>query len=270
MESSNRVGPYRLEELLGEGGLGRVYRARHEVDGRSVAVKVLKAERAAYAQRFARELRAARDVTHRHLVEVLDSGEVDGRPFLVSRYVDGPSLDRRLEKGGPLPVGEALSLTAQVATGLDALHRASIVHRDVKPSNILLDPERGAVLTDFGLAKREDYTALTTEGQLVGTIGYIAPEAFTEEEPGSAADIYGLGCVVFECLAGHPPFSGRSALEMSFAHLHDEPPDPCAGRLDAPPDLGRFALTALAKDPRRRPPTAVAYANLLLASARES
>ena len=150
---------------------------------------------------------------------------------------------------------------AEIASALDALHAAGLVHRDVKPSNILLDEERGALLTDFGLAKRRDYSMLTAPGQMLGTLDYIAPEMLRGEEPGPSADLYALGCVVFECLAGKPPFGGLSMFEVGMAHLGDVPPDPCAERGDAPPDAqrGRAARArqgarASARPPRRPMP----------------
>ena len=142
------------------------------------------------------------------------------------------------------------------------------MHRDVKPSNILLDAERGALLTDFGLAKSRDYSMLTAPGQMLGTLDYIAPEMLRGSEPGPSADLYALGCVVYECLAGTPPFGGRSMFEVGMAHLGDVPADPCAERDDAPPELSERALAALAKHPADRPPTATAYADMLIAATR--
>ena len=157
---------------------------------------------------------------------------------------------------------------AEIASALDALHAAELVHRDVKPSNILLDDERGALLTDFGLAKRRDYSMLTAPGQMLGTLDYIAPELLRGDEPGPSADLYALGCVVFECLAGEPPFGGRSMFEVAMAHLGDPPADPCAGRADAPPGFGEIALRALAKEPADRPASATVYAEMLIGAAR--
>ena len=265
------LGPYRLEAELGEGGMGRVFRARRDPDGAVVALKVLKGALAgedAHARRFLREARAAREVAHRHLVELLDAGEADGRAYIAMRYVAGRSLGDRIQEEGPLPVADAVRIVAEVAAGLDALHAAGLVHRDVKPSNILLDDERGAMLTDFGLAKRRDYSALTRPGQMLGTLDYIAPEILRGEDPGPAADRYALGCVAFECLAGQPPFGGRSVFALGLAHLEDDPPDPVAGRDDAPAELGPLVLQALAKEPEARPVTATAYARMLIVASR--
>jgi serine/threonine protein kinase len=140
------------------------------------------------------------------------------------------------------------------------------VHRDVKASNVLLDQDGSAALTDFGLAKRDDWSRLTKMGQVMGTVDYIAPELLRGEKATPASDLYALGCVAYEMLAGHPPFEG-GMFEVGMAHLEKEPADPAAGRPDVPPGLGRAVLLALAKDPQRRPPTATAFANLVSAAA---
>src|SRR5215210_4766296 len=270
LQPGDAFGEYVIDEPLGQGGMGIVFRAIRD-DGAVVALKVLKPglvkdEKA--ARRFAREARAADEVRHPHLIDVVDSGVVDGAGYLAMRYVAGRSLDDRIREQGPLPVEDTARLVAEIGSALDALHATGLVHRDVKPSNILLDAERGALLTDFGLAKRRDYSMLTAPGQMLGTLDYIAPELLKGDEPGPSADLYALGCVVFECLAGEPPFGGRSMFEVGMAHLGDTPPDPCEQREDAPPELSQVALAALAKQPEDRPPTATAYAEMLLAVAR--
>jgi serine/threonine protein kinase len=270
LQPGDAFGDYIVDEPLGEGGMGVVFRAIRE-DGAVVALKVLKPALVAdekAARRFAREARAADEVQHPHLIDVIDSGVVDGTGFLAMRFVAGRSLDDRIREHGPLPVEETAQIVAEIGSALDALHAVGLVHRDVKPSNILLDAERGALLTDFGLAKRRDYSMLTAPGQMLGTLDYIAPEMLKGSEPGPSADLYALGCVVFECLAGQPPFGGRSMFEVGMAHLGDAPPDPCAGRSDAPPELSQRVLAALAKEPGERPPSATAYAEMLLAAAR--
>ena len=270
LEPGDAFGEYVIDGQLGEGGMGVVFRAIRE-DGAVVALKVIKPGLVAdekTARRFAREARAASEVDHRHLIDLLDAGEVDGIGYLAMRYVAGKSLDDRIQAGGPLPIEDTTRIVAEIASALDALHAAGLVHRDVKPSNILLDVERGALLTDFGLAKRRDYSMLTAPGQMLGTLDYIAPEMLRGEEPGPSADLYALGCVVFECLAGEPPFGGKSMFEVGMAHLGDQPPDPCAGRLDAPPALSETALRALAKEPSARPPSATVYAEMLIGAAR--
>jgi serine/threonine-protein kinase len=270
LQPGDAFGEYVIDDQLGEGGMGIVFRAIRE-DGAVVALKVIKPGLVAdekTARRFAREARAAAEVDHPHLIEVVDAGDVDGTSFLAMHYVPGKSLDDRIRDHGPLPVDDTTRIATEIASALDALHAAELVHRDVKPSNILLDAERGALLTDFGLAKRRDYSMLTAPGQMLGTLDYIAPEMLRGEEPGPSADLYALGCVVFECLAGAPPFGGRSMFEVGMAHLGDVPADPCAGREDAPPMLSEATLRALAKEPRERPASATVYAEMLIEAAR--
>jgi serine/threonine-protein kinase len=270
LQPGDSFGDYLIDEPLGEGGMGIVFRAIRE-DGAVVALKVLKPLLVAdehATRRFAREARAAGAVAHPHLIDVIEAGDVDGTAFLAMRYVAGRSLDDRLAEHGPLPIADTVRLAAEVGGALDALGAAGFVHRDVKPSNILLDAQRGALLTDFGLVKRSDSTMLTSPGQMLGTLDYIAPELLRGAEPGPGSDLYALGCVVFECLAGTPPFGARSVFEVGMAHLGDRPPDPCHGRDDAPAALSRAVLAALAKRPEERPPSATAYAQLLNEAAR--
>jgi serine/threonine protein kinase len=266
------VGPYRIEALLGEGGMGQVFRATDEQTGASVALKLLKPEFASdegLIRRLLREARAARTVEHRHLVGLLDAGEADGRHYLALELVRGVSVADRIDAEGPLPLGDVVRIAADVAAGLDALHRAGIVHRDVKPSNVLLDAEAGgaARLTDFGLAKGHDYSALTLPGQMVGTMDYLAPELIRGEEPSSASDVYAFGCLVYACVAGRPPFAGRGLLAVGAGHLDEEPPDPCAARSDVPDGFGEAVGFALRKAPADRPSTATAFARLIAVGA---
>jgi serine/threonine-protein kinase len=266
LEAGRRIGAYRLEEQLGEGGMGVVFRAVREPEGGEVALKVLRAELAndeTFRQRFAHEARAAVEVRHKHLVPILEAGEAEGRPYLVVVYVPGPTLEQRLAKAPPMPIDQVVRVVAHVASGLDALHAAGIVHRDVKPSNVIIDPSGAAKLTDFGLAKGRAYTVLTKPGMVMGTLDYLAPEVLRGGDATSASDLYALGCLAYECTAGRTPFSDTSMFELASAHLNIEPPDPCANRSDAPEGLSWAILQALAKEPENRPPTATAYAHLL-------
>ena len=260
------LGPYRLQELLGEGGMGVVFRAIREPEGETVALKVLRLELSeddVYRRRFVHEARSASAVRHPHLVPILDAGEQGDRPYLAVAYVRGRTLDDRIRSEGPLPVDDLLRLAGEIASALDALHEAGIVHRDVKASNVLLRAEdEAALLTDFGLATGRAYTVLTKQGQVLGTIDYLAPELIRGDPASGASDLYAFGCMLFECAAGRPPFGGRSALQVGLAHLDEQPPDPAAERTEVA-QLGAVLLTALEKDPAARPRSATEYAQAL-------
>ena len=266
VEPGEKVGPYRIEDVLGEGAVGIVYRAVRDRDHATVALKVLKDRLSGdetFRRRFVHEARAAQHVQHDHLVPVLDAGEAGGRSYLVTAFVAGRTLAQRLEDHGPLPLDDLLQLVAEVGTALDALHREGLIHRDVKPSNVMLDEAGSAAITDFGLAKGPAYTVLTKPGQVMGTLDYLAPELIRGESATASSDVYALGCVVYECLTGVPPFGGKSLFEVGAAHLNEPPPDPAETREDVSPSLSWAALKALEKDPAQRPPTATAYASLL-------
>ena len=260
LQPGDELGPYRLEALLGEGGMGIVFRARGD-DGSEVALKVLKLELGGdlmFQHRFKQEARAAAEVSDPNLLPIIETGEADGRHYLASAYAPGGSLTDRLASGALAPA-EAVSVACGVAAGLDALHAAGVVHRDVKPSNVLFGADGTPMLTDFGLAKGRAYTVLTRPGQVLGTLDYLAPELIRGEPATPASDIYALGCVAYECVAGRAPFSDRSVFEVGLAHL-EETPDPPAP--DAP-DLCAAVLAALEKDADSRPASAGAYAELL-------
>jgi len=262
------LGPFQLERLLGEGATGRVYLATR-TDGHQVALKVLRRDLSAnptFASRFAHEARAAATVEGRHLVPILDTGAADGWSYLAARFIPGGSLADRLV-AGPLSVGESVRVARHVGAGLDALHAVGLVHRDVKPSNVLLAEDGTALLTDFGLAKGPAYTALTMPGQLMGTVDYLAPELIRGGQATAASDLYALGCLVHECLAGVPPFAGSGVLGLARAHLEQPPPDLATLRDGLPTALPAAVRVALEKDPARRPPTALAYATMLRVAA---
>jgi serine/threonine protein kinase len=266
VEPGGRVGPYRLQEQLGEGAVGLVFHAVREPDGLEVALKVLRPELSGdqtFRHRFVHEARAASEVHHKHLVTIIEAGEVDGRSYLAVEFVRGRTLQRRLEDEGPLPIPEVVRIVAQIAAGLDALHRAEIIHRDVKPSNVMLDAHEEAALTDFGLAKGRAYTVLTKPGQVMGTLDYLAPEILRGADATPASDVYALGCLAYECIAGRAPFADKSLFELAAAHLNLDPLDPSAERDDAPAGLSWGVTRALAKEPAQRPPTATAYAHML-------
>jgi serine/threonine protein kinase len=266
LEPGHRLGAYRLEERLGEGAVGVVFRAIKEPEGEEVALKVLRAELSAdetFRRRFVHEARAAGEVRHKHLVPITDAGEAEGRPYLAVAFVRGQTLEARLASDGPMTLEDVVRVVAHVASGLDALHAGGIVHRDVKPSNVIIDETGSANLTDFGLAKGRAYTVLTKPGMVMGTLDYLAPELLRGSEATAASDIYALGCLAYECTAGRAPFADTSLFDLASAHLNVEPTDPCANRPDAPEGLSWAILQALAKDPEGRPPTATAYAHLI-------
>lgn len=261
------LGGYRLEERLGEGGMGVVFRAVREADGELVAVKVLRedlGEDEVYVRRFEREGRSGSGVDHPHLVSVLDNGVDGGRRYLVTRFVEGASLEEVLGQG-VFSGGGVVRLASGIGSALDALHRIGFVHRDVKPSNIMVDTNGRSLLTDFGVARGEGDTALTAAGRVVGTVDYLAPEVIRGEPATPASDVYALGCVVYECLAGAPPFAELDFNETCLAHLETEPQDLRERRPDVPEPLLWAAMRALIKDPAARPGTGAAYARLLRA-----
>jgi len=272
LQPGDTLGPYRLEEVLGEGGMGLVFKARRDGDDHPIALKVLKRQLSGdliYQQRFVHEARAAAEVRDPHLVAILESAEWDGRHCLASDYVDGGSLTDRIASDGPLPLADAVRVITEVGSGLDALHAAGVMHRDIKPSNVLFDSAGTALLTDFGLAKGRAYTVLTRPGQVMGTLDYLAPELIRGKPATEATDIYALGCVAFECVAGRAPFADKSAFQVGLAHLEEPPPDPCAERPELPAGLSAAILTALEKEPEQRPATASAYASLLRTASEE-
>jgi serine/threonine protein kinase len=183
--------------------------------------------------------------------------------YLAMPFSTGGSLAAKLRARGRLELDETVMLAAELGRGLDLLHRRGILHRDVKPSNILLADDGAAALADFGLARTGESTRLTEEGQVVGTPHYLAPELIEGRDATPASDVYALGCVLHECLSGAPPFAGRGLAEIGYAHLVEPPPDATALRPELPRDVGVAVAGALAKDPAERPPTGTALARLL-------
>jgi serine/threonine protein kinase len=260
------VGHYRVESLLGIGGMGMVYEAT-ATDGTRVALKVVKevyAQDETFRRRFSREARIAQTVTNPHVVAVLDTGEHGGIPYLAERFVEGESLEQKLQREGHLDLPTIVRMCAEVADGLQALWTAGIVHRDVKPGNILLDLGGTAHITDFGLAKDSQGSVLTMPGQALGSMDYMAPEQIRGEQVTAATDVYALGCVVFECVQGQPPFADRPGMRVLWAHVQDEPADPVG---DIPPAFIQALKTALRKLPADRPSGAVEYARSLAQAA---
>ncbi len=265
----SQIGDYNVDDLLGEGGMGKVYTATGP-DGGKVALKLVKDDYArdeTFRRRFYREARIAQTVKHPNVVPVLETGEVDGLPYMAQRFIDGMSLDDKLKRDGTLDAQTAVQVCTDVAAGLEALWAAGMVHRDVKPANILLDEEGRAYITDFGLAKDTQGSLLTLPGQALGSMDYMAPEQIRGEPVSAATDIYALGCVMYECMCGRPPFAEVQGMRILWAHLQDPPPDPRTARPDMSDEFVRVLLSALEKDSANRPQTAGEYARMLAAAA---
>jgi serine/threonine protein kinase len=258
---------YRVERVLGRGGMGAVFLATHKKLGRPVALKVpfLDGPGAhATSLRFLREAQAAASVSHPNICPVYEVGECDGQPYLVMAYIEGEPLSRRIVPGRPFPADAAVAIVRKIAFALAETHGKGIVHRDLKPANILIDARGEPVLTDFGLARREDVTRLTQEGELLGTPAYMPPEQLTGhvDEMGPACDIYSLGVVLYELLTGETPFHG-DLLQIASQIALDEPVPPSRRRADLDPALDAVILRALAKHPADRWPSMRALADAL-------
>jgi serine/threonine-protein kinase len=270
-----RIAGYRLEREIGRGGMAVVYQAEDLRLGRTVAVKLLAPELARndqFRKRFEYESRVAASIDHPHIVPVFDAGEAEGVLFIAMRFVHGRDLRALLDREGPLPLAQAIRITAQVASALDAAHAHDLVHRDVKPGNILVaegtdsDHPEHVYLTDFGLTKKSlSLTGLTTVGQFVGTVDYVAPEQISGKPVDSRCDVYSLGCLVYECLAGSSPFRREDELAMLWAHLHEEPPALPEHLAGLDPTLGR----ALAKTPDERYDSCLQFVAALRAAVAE-
>jgi serine/threonine protein kinase len=258
-------GEYMIDSLVGVGGMGKVYRAT-AADGTPVALKLVKDDLArdeTFRSRFRREARIAQTVRNPHVVSVRATGEDEGIPYLAAEFIEGTALDEKLALEGRLDLATTVKICTHVAAGLQALWEAGMVHRDVKPANILLDRAGKAYITDFGLAKDSAGTVLTRPGQPLGSMDYMPPEQIRGEPVTGAADIYSLGCVVFECVHGQPPFADREGMRVLWAHLQDEPGDPSAGRTDIPAGFSQALKAALRKQPAERPRTSTEYARSL-------
>jgi len=254
------LGPYRITRVIGRGRMGIVFEGTED-GGEPVALKVVTTELSqdeVFLRRFRREVKAAQKIEHPNVVPVLDDGVEGGLPYLVQRLIPGGSLADRVEKSGPLPLEEAVRLLAGAAAGIDALHGAGLVHRDIKGANILLEGETPYV-SDFGLAKDSQASNLTRPGQALGSLDYMSPEQIRGEDVSPATDIYALGCVMFEVLTGTPPFGGRPSMRVLFAHLQEPPPDLSAQRSDISPQAARAITRALEKEPEDRPHSASDY-----------
>ena len=258
---------YELEELVDHGGMSSVYRGHDRLLERNVALKILHAhfvDDVEYVERFRREARAVAQLSHPNIVTVIDRGSSNGHQFIVFEYVDGENLKQLLERTGPLPVGRALDLGVQIADALAFAHAHDLVHRDVKPQNVLIDPAGDAKVTDFGIARSLDVDrGVTQTGTVLGTSNYLSPEQAEGRVVTPATDVYSLGVVLYELLTGEVPFHGDNLVVVAMKHVTEHPPSLLALRPDVPPRLARAVERAMAKDPADRFASMNAFANEL-------
>jgi serine/threonine protein kinase len=265
------IGAYTIESQLGEGGMGRVFKAVGP-GGQPVAIKIVKEAMGGdqvFLKRFRREAEIAQRIQHPNVVAVVDTGDHDGLPWAAQRFVDGGSLDDRLVRSGVLDLNQVIAIFKPVAAGLDVLHANGLVHRDLKPGNILVDERGHPFIADFGLAKDHQHqgTVLTQPGQALGSMDYMAPEQIRGEEVTAATDVYALACMLFELLTGQPPFGDQVGMRIMWSHLQDAPPHPSHLRPDLPRAVGDALLEGLEKDPDDRPQSASELVALIEAAA---
>ncbi|HEY1563646.1 MAG TPA: protein kinase [Gaiellaceae bacterium] len=265
---------YELEELVGTGGMSTVFRARDVQLDRRVAIKILHEHYAAdpeYLERFRREARAVARLSHPNIVIVIDRGDADGRQFIVFEYIEGENVKELVQRTGRLPVRGALELALAVADGLAFAHEHGLVHRDVKPQNVLVSREGEVKVTDFGIARSLHVEhGVTQTGTVLGTGEYLAPEQASGKPVSPATDVYSLGVVLWELLAGDVPFVGENFVAVALRHLNEPPPDLRERRPDVSPRLAAAVEHALAKDPARRFPSMAALAKELRACLAEA
>ena len=262
-------GRYSIEREIGRGGNARIFLAS-DAAGQRVALKILHPELlvSVAAERFLREIRLASQLHHPHIAQILDSGEQDWLVYYVMDYIEGPTLRERLDSPVPLAVGETMRIVCDVLEALDHAHTRGIIHRDVKPANVVLS-SRGAVLLDFGIARAVAASTndqLTRSGIAVGTSTYMSPEQISAlREIDHRSDLYSLGCLLYECIAGQPPFTNRNEAMVLQLHLTETAPDLRTVRPDTPPYLAAAVTRALAKNPQDRWPSAMAMREALAA-----
>src|SRR3954469_22919150 len=257
-------GPYEIESLLGSGGMDEVYRAMDTRRERLVALKVLpelvRNDRD-YLSRFRREQHVAARLREPHVIPIHDYGDIDGRLYIDMRLVDGEDLGSLLRRHGPLPPSRAVHLISQIGEALEAAHADGLVHRDVKPSNILVTAADFAYVVDFGIARLigTTRTALTITGSTVGSLDYMAPERFTNQPIDGRADTYSLACLLYECLTGKRPFTGEELPALMYAHLYSTPPQASSVVACVPEDLAEVISRGMAKRPEDRNETTQAF-----------
>jgi serine/threonine-protein kinase len=274
LSPGSNIAGYEVEAVVGSGGIGILYRARQLRLDRPVALKLVDAEVArqpVVRERLRREARTVAALDHPNIVPLYEAGEEDGTLYIATRWVDGTELGAVILRDGPLEPPRAARIAAQVASALEVAHEQGLLHRDVKPSNMILTSEDHVYLTDFGLTKRADSASgFTAAGQMLGTIDYVAPEQIEGGEADPRGDVYGLACVLFEMLAGTAPFAGASGgMAKMWAHLNAEPPSVREQRPEVPQALDDAIRTALAKKPDDRP-SAAAFGVAVLAAVGET
>jgi tRNA A-37 threonylcarbamoyl transferase component Bud32 len=255
LSSTVLSGRYRLESKLGSGGMSTVYLALDEVLDRPVAVKLLHREisdEEDQLERFRREARAAARLSHPNLVGVIDAGEDDGRPYIVFEYIDGRTLKRQLQDEGPLPVDEAVAYAIEIGRGLTAAHARKLVHRDVKPQNVLIDPDGRAKVTDFGIARSLEQKGMTATGRVLGTTDYVSPEQAMGEDVDERSDVYSLGVVLYEMLTGDVPFEAETQVGVAMKHVNVPMPDVQAKRPEVSAVVASVVDRSTTKDARDR------------------
>ena len=251
---------YRLVRRIATGGMGEVWQAQDEVILRQVAIKILKQQYMGdpdFVERFRTEAKHAAMINHDGIANVYDYGEDDGSAYLVMELVPGESLSSILEREKTLPDQQVISIIAQTALALDAAHREGLVHRDIKPGNLLISPEGQVKITDFGIARVANQVSLTQTGQVMGTVQYLAPEQATGKPASASGDIYSLGIVAYEALAGKRPFKGETQMAIAMAQINEIPP-PLPEHIDA--KLAKLVMDCMAKKPDQRPSSALALA----------
>ncbi|MGG7306408.1 protein kinase domain-containing protein [Curtobacterium sp. AB451] len=249
-------GRYQLSSRVAIGGMGEVWQATDLVIGRTVALKILKDEYLGdpgFLERFRAEARHAALVNHEGIANVFDYGEEDGSAYLVMELVPGEALSTMIEREHTLPVDKVLDIVAQTANALQAAHAVGLVHRDIKPGNLLITPDGRVKITDFGIARIADQVPLTATGQVMGTVQYLSPEQASGHPASPSTDIYSLGIVAYECLAGRRPFTGESQVAIAMAHINEQPP---ALPGDIPEPVSALVMSCIAKKPADRPATA--------------
>jgi serine/threonine-protein kinase len=265
--AGDKVGDYTIDSQLGEGGMGRVFKARGP-DGQAVALKIVKSEMAGdeiFIKRFRREADVARRIDHPNVVAVVETGDHEGLPWAAQVFISGGSLEERLDKWGALDVHQAIAICKPVAAGLDVMHENGLIHRDLKPGNVLIDERGTPFIADFGLAKDHTHqgTVLTRPGQALGSMDYMAPEQIRGEEVGPATDVYALACMLFELMTGKAPFSDKVGMRIMWAHLQDSPPHPSDIKPELPRAAGDAILLGMAKEPADRPQSAMELMRLV-------